>query len=645
MAALGKRAKTVIAAGLLMAVGVLAVVFAGRLNEHGNPFQETDTTWHTRKTPASAPDLLADDKLADKKPAFDPALADTRPLTDGTHRWQLNTSAAVLELDLEDLNPEGNSALRVLYPSFAAAGKAMHGDVLPSVNLLSAKAKQFDDGLYAALDLHTAWNAEPGLNSVEMLVRQVLTELNPKSEAAAFLWAALDTGGRLSPDEQTRRPAGVARYLKEFAESPQMSRPVGYYDWSPELQAVFRFLRFLQQPLNELPGVAATLARALQENPSCVELYQRVLQFYARLTNELEGRNLLELDKDPGTGKVARATVHFLPFSRSRETDLFRELYADGIPEHADLMRDFILAIRDGRLDLTPTKDSGWYEYQQWTLETFLLPERGSENAKLLLRRKYKLRMLQAFEAMVTRYSETHIRQRSANAGASANDMPPPRKELVVPRLRVEPNPTYFLRVARSYAFLQHFLQQEGLPLDKLHGAREGGWREDTLGDELQNMRLLFCGLHLVACEDIGMAPELAPGEVQSFDQARVLAAKWLEGWSTDPDLAVDTRVAIPLQGFETTRFWCTLGVRCVPFIARYATAPSWRPWPAEGETPEPWQELTFSSLEPRRYVLLVDEFAEAHARQGATLTRAELRQACDTFGSKEHILRALARR
>ncbi|MCC6464073.1 MAG: hypothetical protein IT463_01890 [Planctomycetes bacterium] len=641
---MGKRAKAALAAGLLIATGVLAVVFAGRLNTPG-PADDTYEVVRTRRQPAEAPDLLADDKLSDKKTLFDPALADTRPLSAGEHRWQLNTSAAVLELDVADLDPESRSNLRALYPSYAAANKAVAGDVLPSVNLLSAKAKQFDDGLYAALDLHNAWNTEPGLSSMELLVRQVLTELNPTGEAAAFLWAALDVGGRLSPDEQTRRPRGAARYLKLFAEDPTQSRPVGFYEWTPELQAVFRFLRFLQQPLNKHAGVAPLLARALNKNPGCVEQYRRMLAFYARLTNELEGRNLLELGEVAPDQPIAGDSVHFLPYSRSRETDLFRKLYPQGIPPQADLMRDFVLAIRDGRVDLTPREDSGWYEYQQWTLETFLLPERGSEHAKLLLRRKYKQRMLQAFEALVTRYRETHIRQATANAAASNSPYPGPPHGAVKPRLRVEPNPTYFLRVARSYAFLQHFLQQDGVPLDKLHGVREGGWREDTLGDELQNMRLLFCGLHLVACEDIGMVPELQPGEVPSLDQARVLASKWLEGWSTDPDLAVDTRVAVPLHGDSSMRFWCTLGVRCVHLEARYATAPSWRPWPAEGETPAPWKELRFSELEPECYVLLVDEFAEVSTRDGQTLTRTELRDACDTFATKEHIVKALARR
>jgi len=44
-----------------------------------------------------------------------------------------------------------------------------------------------------------------------------------------------------------------------------------------------------------------------------------------------------------------------------------------------------IRAIRQGKVDLAPTASSGWYDYQIHALKTFLLPEKGEENPKLLL--------------------------------------------------------------------------------------------------------------------------------------------------------------------------------------------------------------------------------------------------------------------
>ena len=57
-----------------------------------------------------------------------------------------------------------------------------------------------------------------------------------------------------------------------------------------------------------------------------------------------------------------------------------------------------------------PSPSSGWYEYQIYALETFLLPEKGEENPKLLLTKAYKKRMLEAFQALMTKRRETHVR-------------------------------------------------------------------------------------------------------------------------------------------------------------------------------------------------------------------------------------------
>jgi hypothetical protein len=114
---------------------------------------EVEVTDYTPPAPEPE-DLLADDRLEDKKPpAFDLALVDRRPVGH-QGEWFLNTSAAVLRLDVPLIKPDREADLLTLYPSYAAAaGKDPAARaVLPSVNLLDGKAKQFDDGLYAALD-------------------------------------------------------------------------------------------------------------------------------------------------------------------------------------------------------------------------------------------------------------------------------------------------------------------------------------------------------------------------------------------------------------------------------------------------------------------------------------------------------------
>ena len=58
-------------------------------------------------------------------------------------------------------------------------------------------------------------------------------------------------------------------------------------------------------------------------------------------------------------------------------------------------------------------------------------------------------------KAVLTKRRETHaLFAKPAPAG-----LPPPEtKPAVSPRMRLEPNPTYYLRMARSYAFIERAL-------------------------------------------------------------------------------------------------------------------------------------------------------------------------------------------
>jgi len=614
--------------------------------------QDTYEVERTKVQPATVSDLLSDDDPNSKKPQFDPALVDSRPFGADNNRWQINASAALMRLDVPDIRDDQDAGLLKLYPSYAEAAKAIGSSgraLLPSVNVIGAKAKQFDDGLYAALDLHMASNREQDLQSIEVLLRQIMVETDPRSEVYAWIYAALEVGGHLSGDEAGRRPDRAAFHVNAFRARGYESDVVGFYEWSPELKNTFRFLRFLQQDFPTRAGLPDALLRAILKNPGCADMYQHMLGFYSRLTNPLDRLNLLDMagtaEDVPAIAKRKGviASVHFLPYSGSKETELFNKLYPQGLRAGADLMVDFIKAIRSGSLDLKPDANSGWYDYQLYALESFVLPERGAENQKLVLTKKYKLHLIESFKAMVTKHRETHVRQGMA-AGNAAAAAPVAPDEQLSPRLRVEPNPTYFLRYARGYAFLQKFLVTQVADLNALYGARGGGWRKLPLGDELEEMRLLFYGLHLVSCEDIGMKDELLDAEVENKEYARALAAKWLQNWQGDPDLAIDTRVAVPIYFNYAvgTRFWATIGVRAVPLSVRWETEPSWRPLAKEGEAPGEWQKMERRNLDHGNYLLLVDEFAEFERRGSVALPRTELRKVCDGAGSKAEIIKAL---
>jgi len=604
-------------------------------------------------------DGLSDDRLEDRPAlAFDAERVDRRPLGD----WQLNASAAVFKLDVPAVKPDVETSLLKLYPSYAAAVAAVKNEtngaeLLPSVNLIDGKAKQFDDGLYAAIDRAYYLGFEQRLRSHVELIRRFFNALDKKSsqdsQAVAYLAAGLELAGIYVAGADENRKA---EYLREFQANPVASRPVGVYTWNQELARCFRFLRFFQREFSELElEVPFILAAVLDRDPSLRDDYRKMVEFYGKLTNPRICRSLLDVSAAVAAGKPplsreatrgTHKTVALLPPSTSRETVLFEKLFPESIPPDIELMQALIDAIRSGRVNLAPTPDSGWYDYQVHALETMLLPGKGEENGKLLLTKTYKKRMLEAFKALITKRRETHVRQ-LAPAVALATARPPMGASLptVKPRLRLEPCPTFYLRTARAYSFLGNLLQASigEAGLRSLHGMRKEGERELDLATELHWMKDLFYGCYLISAEDIGLKPALASGEVDDAERCYRVASEWLPKAFNDRDLAADTRVVVTVAVDRTrkvTRVWATLGVRLAKLDAEYARPPSLR----YGQS-GPWQQVEGSRLEKANYLIAVDEFAEVELSGNRALTREEFREICNRGQTKEGILALLRAR
>lgn len=602
------------------------------------------------KQPPPADDGLADDTLEEKKPAFTAALQDRRPL----EGWQVNQSAAVIRLDVPLVTAEQD--LQILFPSYSRALQQAERDwkgqypLLPSVNLIDGIAKQFDDGLYAAIDLAWFQGEKDQLESHQKLVERLLEKEGPTGIAAPYLAAGLTLGGRpTSAADQAARD----KWISDFEGNPALSKPIGFYTWNDELKKCWRFMRFFQQSLREDSREARAMASLLAANPDLRADYDKHARFFAQLTNPLSRLSFSDLAGIDATSPAAIAElrrtkgireqgVAFFPPSTSRETELFQKLFPRGVPQGANLMKELVAAIRSGKVDLTPKPDSGWYDHQVFALETLLLPSKAEETEKLLLMKSYKKRMLEAFQALITKRRETHVRQLEI-ATAKSEAGPPPRPKSFAPRLRLEPCPTFYVRTARSYAFLENLLiAAMGKPLlESLHGRKEDGARPLHLAAELAAKKDLFYGLYLVACDDIGLAPKLDPAEVSDLDGCHHRAAAWLGQVASEPDLASDTRVAVPISvdpQRQTTRLWVTLGVRLTKLHASYARPPSIKPATGEGD----WELMKPQELEGARCLIAVDEFAEVEIATLSPPTREELRKLCDTHRTKEKILEAL---
>jgi hypothetical protein len=603
------------AGALLLCTGCPGLIFYGLLGE-----TVEKTEW---QAPAPKPeDELTDDRLEDKTPVpFEPALADREP----HGGYLVNRSDAVIRLDIAPTDPGQEAALLTLHPSYTAAAAIASSDrtVLPSVNLIDGKAKQFDDGLYAALDQAYYQGLDGTLRSHVELVRRIYDKLDPDSAAAPFLAAALELAGVRVPVRDT---AAKDRWLRDFEANEVVSKPIGFYTWNGTLSACFRFLRFLQHSFTaqEL-AIPATVEQVLGRDAALSADYRKAIDFYAKLTNP------------PITGDMA-----LFPASTSREVVLFDRLFPEGLPANAQLMSELVRRIRSGSVKLEPRPNSGWYEFQVYALETLLVPEKGEEHDKLLLTRPYKKRMLEAFEALFTKRRETHVRQLQVGC-ASSTTRALREEEKVRPRLRLEPCPSYFLRTARAYAFLSNFLEAAvgKDALHTLHGLTKDGRREQDLSGQLSFMRDLFYGLYLVSAEDIGMKPALMADEPVDREQCYKTATEWLSRAFQDPDLGADTRVAVPIfvdLGRPATRLWATLGVRLAKLDVAFARPPRLKPLDGGRE----WDTAPSYRLGEAHYLIPVDEFVEVELQGLKVLDRDELRTVCDRERSKEAIVAAL---
>ncbi len=587
-----------------------------------------------------------DDRLQDKNPTFDDTRIDSR-LLDG---WEVNQSNAVIKLDSPKVDPEHRPELLELVPSYAScAGRGTAG--FPSANMLDGAAKQFDDGLYAALDL-ACYKGELGgaMPGAVNLISEIFDQLSEDSPAKPFLAAAMQLAGM---DATLPRKAEKVRdrLLKEFESDTVASKPVSFYTWTPELECVWKFYRFLQKEFankKELE-IPKAVANVLAANASLLKKYEAVQQFYGRLTNPLSCLSVCAL-KD-GTDDLAalarkynvwHAAVAIFPPSTSRESELFERVFPGGIPDNVEAMTELIKRIRSGGTNLQPKPDDGWYQYQVYALECLLNPGKNQESERLLLTADYKKRLVEAFKVMFAKRRETHARQLDVPKSAAFRPSVT-RPTHLAPRLRIEPCPTLYLRNARAYAFLQNILRAtvSAENLKALHGLREGGSRTPNLDDELESMRLRTYGFYLVSCEDIGMAPTFIEGEPVDQQAAKKTALEWLAQSGKVPDLACDTRVAVPIHYdpmAKKARLWVTLGVRMARLDASYARAPKIRPQKDGGA----WQEVSENELATQHVLIPVDEFAEVEVNADKIPNRAQLRALCDKYKTKEDIVKAL---
>ncbi len=630
----------------------------------------------TQSSKEQAPPALADDNIKDKHPVFVPGETITEDF--GGCQVTLNKTGSVTKLNVLPWQKSDSALKDRIFPdrerALAAIGNA---PVMPSMEIVNGALKPFDDGLYAAVELAAEDGSDGSAINKAALFKDLLAELVTRassgtateqplaSEAAAQIGAAILAGGG-SPALPSGITSKAQSLLLTFNADPLASRPIGFYTWNKELSGIFRRDRFLQSWDSVRPGfgVYAETAVALNGAPTLAKQYKANLDLYSGLTNpffDLPPTSMSSLVPDasalgnlssiestfaaqhPETQALPGCAAHlaFVPASDSPDTKLYRDLYcSDSFPAGQNMIDVLIDRIRSGQLDLTPKPDSGWYDRQLYALETLLVPDKAPEKDHLFLTKRYKEKLVETFKSLITQHRETHVKQLGQVSKGTSGVMPPVD---IYPKLPVEPFPTFYLRTARGYRFLdgvllasmgQSFLDQSARLIE------DGTRSQLSLGDELSQKIELLYGLYAVAARSIGMRPALDKDESDvDIGKAEAFARDWLAKWRGDPDIARDPRVIVPIgtspDNDNNITYWAILGVKAMHIQAQFY--PGYEPKVVSSDFCRPGK---FIATKP--YTLVEQQVEIELPYTKPPPTRDELRAIADKYDNEADIVKAL---
>jgi hypothetical protein len=563
----------------------------------------------------------------------------TREILRNGWRIHLDLGPQVLGLDAPD---------RIVYSPrdkdvpLAPTLPSCDGQLVPAAALI-LKAKQFDDGLLAAVEraAQRGHGTFPGKASLLRGLAERLAdqEQGPIKGALAVLFGAACLGGL-----DVKAPAALVQAVRatvlDFLGKDLASKPLSFHTWSPELRAIFRQDRLLQSEFEDDPSGVETVARALGADAGLRANYTRYLDLIARSTNWLAGPDLIghvEVGEVPPGARPLGPS--YFPPSRSHEADLFHRLFGNGlVPEGFDLLDELVSAVRAGTVSLAPTERSGWYDHQVWALETLAAPDRALEANRLRLSAKYRDHLRDLFKAAYGLTRETNVKQvQGGGAGRLAGYQS--RPIYLAPELSAEPLVTFYLRRALSYRFIRGVLEDTfgAGSLAGLNRLTPEGPNRATLAEELDHMEGLFRGAAVIVAGELGLA---LPPEVDAASDPGPFQ-DWARRLSADGDLARDARMMVPVFfdfWRQKSKVWAFLGWTMKTVDLFFAIPPRVlkceRAGPG-GESAPP--EVIFRELSHDLPTPVMAEVYVTHL-----LDRDEFRRHCDRHRTRTAILRNL---
>lgn len=517
--------------------------------------------------------------------------------------------------DFLDLSIEGDSEpapflLTANDPKpFRSIAKAVGRCSTVPLMAFAHKAKLFNDWLYATLDSAAFLGDCPVLGK-QALVKHLASSLKDKDEilsAKALLYAAQSLGdGAVIEGLSGKLRLLTKKQLKSFEKDALKSKPIGFYSESELLQRLFRHDRILQTKLKaaEAERLAAAIAQA-----NLSEAYN----WHLRAIESLTGKHAML----PVSSLIVPDEMYSLfPPSKAPETDLIKKLYGTRpIPEGFCLLDEVIARVKDDRLSLKPEADDGWYLRELYALESFL----KLEDERIQIGEYYQDSLEQLFKGSMSLSRETHIKQLEVPRLSGSGQFTVP-EIAVAPRLRLEPFPEYYQRMASNYAWLSKMLcKLWGEPFLPEKVAKRDGQHTSIL-DALDEMRSLFLGAYYLCLEDLGHSlPEQCDGEMKL---SMIYARQFLKNWTKDPEILTDSRMMVPLY-YDLTRQRTRVSVVC-GYVNRdvtvnFARTPEVRVMDAKGQdtdVPVTWQKSSYKTVYPIQFECDVVELLERESLQ-----------------------------
>ena len=616
--------------------------------------------------------LLEDDDLSEKNPQVVPG--QSIPTSDGN--YYLDKSIAILGVTVGQMDDGKEKELaQSIYPDYQTAWTALKTQdlkIIPSIEMINVKLKQFNDGTLAAIEMAL----QAGLKEIWLgksaFLKTVVKELEEEAyqEARIFIVTGLSLGNDSYPIPQDIN-SEVEANKKYFLDLKYQSKPLGFYTWNQALEGIFKQDRYFQLGLfaedssspesrtrdeqiifqlgtilkdTQLRETYRTLL-CVQNNitnpPYLLPLEVMIDYIPANIQDLREAIDNFTLNADENYPRLI-APETLIPYPQSvvedpyrvfslfppayaKETEIVQKMVKMGIL--GNYMNEFIKALWKGDIEITPDNNSGWYDYQLWALESLLNPSVAEENDRVYLTKEYKERLINAFKTIMTKNRETHIKFIGGLVLLSAKPQP---QEI---EIHVEPQITLLLRQIQGYIFLYtnlvNLLSEEFL--QNIYRYTERGDSEISVNEELLELIDLLGGCTLLSGDDLGHPVDLAATGLAGKNETllKEKALEWIDDIQEDPDLHVNVQMAIPIGPARgnSAYYWGILGVRPIKLKFWY-------------EVPPNIAETSFSSEDiiiwlDTEYWILVDEFIEFESATGPW-TRQEFQNLLTGVSTRE---------